>query len=624
MTKNTDSPTSPEDTGEELIEFDIVQDVMPATPVGPHDRRETLMRQMRSDTTPYTPFARASVNPLESREEYPPLPPPSPTYEELAAAASTTKTKGKGSSAKSTDSKKPQAKANPPTSGGTSTSVKQPAVRVNGQVIPVRTSPNLKVGLGAQRMWKKEERTKLSKETWQIFNKSAMGYSVLRNNKLTVQSLTTDTNGKLEHVFHLSGQLKSIQEHLIMHDLMDTFHIVMPQDANAGPQLASHSYNLFTDYIKLDPSFVAQSNKWYNYWASQDWIQDDLVVTYQFLKFNTEESLWTKCLEEYEEYPAPSQGGPLILSLILRRIQNASETAMINLRDQLAHLNIKKIPGEDIEVVVSFIKSTQKTLQSASTADHSFISTDFPLTVLKALQTSSVPDFNETFKDLMKSARKEADARGGQPIWPAVQQITNIASAQYLRLRNSGDWNVPSKTGSSSFISSTEMTCWNCGRKGHSLKECRDPLDQKKIDANKKKFLSNRSKNKGNSSPSDNDGQPVGHRRLGEGGKPLIKNKKGAYVADTKRLSEWKRDDDEKTEQRLESLVSYISDATNSTAPSSRNTSPQKDDDEVSSGSTLPTSASLASREHRARAKDALRQLMQSDNSKKKKTNGKH
>ena len=58
----------------------------------------------------------------------------------------------------------------------------------------------------------------------------------------------------------------------------------------------------------------------------------------------------------YDEYVPVQQGGPLMLCLILHRIQNYSEQALSVLVMQLSSLRLSKIEGEDVEYAVRLIR----------------------------------------------------------------------------------------------------------------------------------------------------------------------------------------------------------------------------------------------------------------------------
>ena len=107
------------------------------------------------------------------------------------------------------------------------------------------------------------------------------------------------------------------------------------------------------------------------------------------LQKNTEEGLWSKCLEDYEEFHPIQRGGPLMLFLILKRIQDTSESAFDAFKKQVRKLNISKIKGEDVDVAVSLIKSTYKILTGASTPERSYVPDDFNHTIDQTLANHS-------------------------------------------------------------------------------------------------------------------------------------------------------------------------------------------------------------------------------------------
>ena len=122
-----------------------------------------------------------------------------------------------------------------------------------------------------------------------------------------------------------------------------------------------------------------------------------MALVFTFFQNNTEEGLWTKCLELCEECTPIQQGGPLIAFLISQRIQDSSEQALELLLNQVKVLKIRKLPGEDVEQAVSLVKSTHRVLQCSSTPTRSYLPLDFAKTVFKVFQTSTVPEFNEVF-----------------------------------------------------------------------------------------------------------------------------------------------------------------------------------------------------------------------------------
>ena len=146
------------------------------------------------------------------------------------------------------------------------------------------------------------------------------------------------------------------------------FTIVVPQDISQTWNLSvdpdtnsSIAYDLFTDYMRLHPAVVATSNVWYNAWAGQSYIQENMHHTCTLLERNTDKKMWSKCLEENEEYHIMQWGGPLVF-LIMRRIQNNSKSVITRMVEKVTKLKISKLTGENVDKAVSLIKSTYQVL----------------------------------------------------------------------------------------------------------------------------------------------------------------------------------------------------------------------------------------------------------------------
>ena len=149
--------------------------------------------------------------------------------------------------------------------------------------------------------------------------------------------------------------------------------------------------------------------------------------------------------------------------LILKKIHDTSESSLETLKTRVSGLKISSLQGEDVETAVSFVRSVHDALLAASTAYHNYIPDDFPRTVLKVFQTSSVPVFNKQFEDEETEIIRISDKTGLHPVWPDVDATLNLAANTYTRLKTNEEWNLPRAPQALVVI-----TCWNCG-KGHTL-----------------------------------------------------------------------------------------------------------------------------------------------------------
>ena len=173
--------------------------------------------------------------------------------------------------------------------------------------------------------------------------------------------MDTDDEKKLDHVRSLGLQLKLLKEHLIDHDLYDVFTIVFPKDVTAGPEIHKGLCDLFADYPKLHAKHVATSCAWYNSWAAEDYVAENMKLSFEFFRNNTDEYLFNKTLESYEQYPVLCRGGPLMAYLLLSKILTTTESAIEILLVKIKSLKIRNIKGEDVDSVVSLIRSTVDT-----------------------------------------------------------------------------------------------------------------------------------------------------------------------------------------------------------------------------------------------------------------------
>ena len=250
------------------------------------------------------------------------------------------------------------------------------------------------------RLWDRTKRADLPPDVKQEFVKHATGYVLAKHNKLQVPTIDLKAHAEtLSQLCDLQNQIKTLKRHVVNYDIGDVFHIVTPQDVWNGQHLVHQTtYDLFADYVKIHPDMVANSNAWYNKWIGEPYVRENMAYSYSFLQNNTTEKLWLKCTKQYETYASVQQGGPLMLCLLLRRIRTMSETALDRLKDSVSKIRISSIPGEDVEQVISLIKSTLTVLKSASTPERSYVPEDFVKTVITVFQTSSVPQFNSVFE----------------------------------------------------------------------------------------------------------------------------------------------------------------------------------------------------------------------------------
>ena len=416
---------------------------------------------------------------------------------------------------------------------------------IDGRTLSIRTVARQIDTFVPARQWNKVERMNLDEDVRQVFTKGATGYVLGKSNKLNAPKVSASSEDQLVTVQNLQSQLKQLKAHMISYDIVDVMTIVIPVDVRNEATLEKTSYDVFEDFSKLHAVHVANSNVWYNTWVSDSYVHDNMVLTLLFLQHNTDEGLWSRCWERYEEYSPVEQGGPLMAYLLLQSIQDSSDQALEHLTTQLKKLNVSKLPGEDIEQAVLLIKSTYRVLRSSSTGSRTYVPGEFIQMVYTILFTCTVKDFTEPLHQHMTSVQLAADLTGSRPAYPSVSSLLNMALNSYKRLKSSGVWD--SQTGRkprasiaapptpvaaqasqqlqcqpvSSNSSPPKKICWNCGE-NHVVLECPYPRNEEKIAKGREKWKAAKR----------SQGKPK--RRTGPDGRPQVLNKRGYYVLDQK------------------------------------------------------------------------------------------
>ena len=240
-------------------------------------------------------------------------------------------------------------------------------ILIDGRPVTIMSMPLPYASYAPVRQWDKTQRAKLEPDVLQSFNKLAGGWTIGKNNKLNVPKVTASRESTLSSVRNLQMQLKQLKSHMLLHDIYDVMCIVIPVDVLKTSTIETTKFDLFDNYNKLHIAHVTNSNVWYNTWIQEPYIRENMTLTYQCVQSNCDEALFLRCREQYDEFEPVQQGGPLLLLLVLKAIQDSLNQALEYLISQLKIFKISKLPGEDIEQAVTLIKSTYRVLKSSST-----------------------------------------------------------------------------------------------------------------------------------------------------------------------------------------------------------------------------------------------------------------
>jgi len=166
---------------------------------------------------------------------------------------------------------------------------------------------------------------------------------------------------------------------------------------------------MFDHYANMTKDQVNLSNKYLDTWVDEPYVQENMSFLKMALKANVDPDLWNRYYEEHLSAPVECQTGPLMLYLILHRLQNCSESTLNLLLVKVQNMNIKDHAGEDINHIVCLVNTVVTLLKSSSNEDWNYITHDFSKNLLHLFQTTSVPAFNQVFADI-ETSKQSADS----------------------------------------------------------------------------------------------------------------------------------------------------------------------------------------------------------------------
>ena len=394
---------------------------------------------------------------------------------------------------------------------------------LNGRSLTIKKKATARTA--TQAYYPKSERVNLTKkERMDLLDKIQA-----KQQRDLFKSITVSVNDpqKMTNTRSVAELLTENRRNLNKYDLLDVYSIVFPVAGSFDENSTAYGtlrlsdnkpeqVDLFTHYLKLTTSEVAESSKWYSSFVDDDHIQEDLNWSLAYYEKNVESDLYSKVYTKMSSFPYDSQGGPLFLKILLDMVTTSSEGNLKALETILDSYQIKRSsPGEDIEVVVGLFTSIIETIIALRDND---LPSDAVRKLLKIFQTTSVDDFNDQFGEMERayvrtSIRAQLTefniaATGEKGLLNdkhSAKYVLAYAERAYRDLVQSGEWDkcLQKPPGKSAFNATggeqptevserpphgnTESPCFNCGSTEHLLKDCPLPRDSERIARNKAK-----------------------------------------------------------------------------------------------------------------------------------------
>ena len=347
-------------------------------------------------------------------------------------------------------------------------------------------------------LYKKADRADLDKKDRLALIAAATGKK--ENTYFTNLALALDDESKLDDCYNIGTKVEKVEARHRLYDMHDVFTIVVPEEN--GKTLKEEAYNLYTEYaaITTTPDMVTASNRWYNCWPKGPTWQENLNWTHQFFEYNVAPDVAEKVNELYMLYPIETRGGPLYFILLMNQLLSQTEEAVLALQLRLKKLNLKNIPGENVDKAISLARAAILRLETFNKTPE-----DLVRNLLKSFQTTSVTSFNEVFRHMLEKQRFLDQALGRGKDKLTATGIFNVAAAQYRLLWEEGEWTGVRTQGEAIFTNRTTSArgvCWNCGGSDHQLLRDQTKIDKMKEIYKKSKRNNKEDDNKGSTTPS--------------------------------------------------------------------------------------------------------------------------
>jgi hypothetical protein len=197
------------------------------------------------------------------------------------------------------------------------------------------------------------------------------------------------------------------------------------------------------------------------------------------------------------------KGGPVYLVMMIKKIISTSQTALRGLQKKLENMKLTDYDGENVRDCVSFVRGANQILQ-----DHKNVPSDIANIILEVFEHSSC----ERFVTKVTQIRNSIELRTKDY---QVDEILNILEEDYTDKLGSGKWTAKDSSkneGSAFSLTLSYMMCFNCGKFGHGVRNCPEPIDEAAI-AKRKKLVVKEGNNHSNNT------------RKGKGGKRFQKDK---------------------------------------------------------------------------------------------------
>ena len=225
-----------------------------------------------------------------------------------------------------------------------------------------------------------------------------------------------------------------------------------------------------------------------------------------------DDTLRDKLIESTRGWSPLHKGGPTYLKLLMNLIVATSKKSLRSLLNKVSSLKLSDFDGEDVNKAVSFLRGAVLILK-----DNDALPSDFLTLVINIFKQTSCA----TFASYVTTIEHNVDLEIAKF---DTEGLLSLFEKKYIDMIGRSEW-TPKSTAvdqQSSFYSTASnlsIMCFNCGGIGHTVSECKQPLDANAIEI-RKNIIFNKDKKKSSGSPSAGQAgsRSDGHNNNGGGG----------------------------------------------------------------------------------------------------------
>ncbi len=363
---------------------------------------------------------------------------------------------------------------------------------------------------------------------------------------MTIQGLTSSgltseteeegaiTTSDISVVFQNCAEAtKDLEQIVVMYDYKGAVYIPILNDAtldassgrwsNKTVSLLDSPTAVSLDTIKL---YVHDTYKYSKPDAPARQTQDWLLAT---LRNSTSSDLRTLVDKKFDTLPVSEQGGSVYLKMIFDIVYNMTDPVKRALQlwiKRFAKNGLYKVKGENVLVFSSAASIIAKRLNEVNA-----LPSDADSDILDGLSKASHDEFAKTFANLKNLTNQTLISVGSLKNKSVLEKILlylTQADDLYIVYTINGTWKY--KHATSYYTKGEDVICWNCGKPGHSVRECKEPRNQDKIDKSLEQYREKKKKGWDNNRNTGSGGRGNG----GYARKSFSKSKEGESSSKSK------------------------------------------------------------------------------------------